>query len=728
MRNSRLVFAVIALLMAVFAAKGALLIPPAPSPGSAFDTGRAISRLQRILGDQRPHPVDSDSNDAVLGRLVTELRALDLDPQVREREDCRGMPKSRTVSCSRTHNVVAVIGGDRPGKALLLNAHYDSTPTGPGAADDGIGVATLLEVAANLQAQPPAHPVILLFNEGEEYGLNGAGAFVDGDPLAAHVGALINIEARGVSGPAVMFETSEPNGAALGDYLGGATRPYANSLMTDFARLIPNYTDVVVFKDKGWRTLSFAITGNETRYHSPGDTVQALNRDSLYHMGSEVLGVTRALSPAPSAGAARWAYADIAGRVMVRLPLLLAALLLGGLVLGGGLLAWRGKALGRPLLTVSCAVAAAIAIAWGSSFLAGLLRAGDYWRATPLVPYLALYASLLAAELGVLRLLGGRIETERLRLASWLLVLLFGGALSLAVPGATIFFLLGPALALAGLAIPKVRTALLWAGALIQLVMFAELLASLEMLLIDGPLWSVAPLAALGALPLLVEVAHRPARAAVVALALVAATLWLAALLMPRSSAERPLAFTLDYVRDDSARKAHWAVASKQAPLPPGWDRIGRWERGVLAYSGRTRWLADAPSLEIPGGSIRKLAETRIGNDRLVRLQLDRGGGNALMIKFDKGVAVEAMGLPGAIRAIDEDAEVEPSILRCSGRSCDGLVIELRLGSRQPVAAKLVTTRFTLPAEGASIDAMRPPHSNPQYAPNSSIRIADVTL
>ncbi|MBA3668837.1 MAG: M20/M25/M40 family metallo-hydrolase [Sphingomonas sp.] len=728
MRNSRLVFAVIALLMAVFAVKGMLLVPPPPPPGSAFDTGRAISRLQRVLGDQRPHPVDSDANDAVRGRLVAELRGLGLDPLVRERQDCRGMPKSRTISCSRTHNVVAVIGGDRPGNALLLNAHYDSTPTGPGAADDGIGVATLLEVAANLQARPPAHPVILLFNEGEEYGLNGAGAFVDGDPLAAQVGALINIEARGVSGPAVMFETSEPNGAALADYVGGATRPYANSLMTDFARLIPNYTDVVVFKDKGWRTLSFAITGNETRYHSPGDTVQALNRDSLYHMGSEVLAATRALSPAPSAGAARWAYADIAGRVMVRLPLLLAALLLGGLLLGSGVLAWRGKSLGRPLLAVSGAVAAAIAIAFGSSFLAGLLRAGDYWRATPLVPYLALYASLLAAELGVLRWLGGKVDTQRLRLASWLLVLLFGGALSLAVPGATIIFLVGPALALAGLAIPKARTPLLWAGALIQLVMFAELLASLEMLLIDGPLWSVTPLASLGALPLLVEVAHRPVRPAIVALAGLAAILGLAALMLPRSSAERPLAFTLDYVRDDGARKAHWAVASKQAPLPADWDKIGRWERGVLPYSGRTRWLADAPLVEVPSGSIRKLAEMRIGNDRIVRLKLDRGGGNALMIRFDKGVPVKAMGLPGAIRAIDNDAEVEPNILRCSGRSCDGLVVDVRLGGRQPVAAKLVTTRFALPAQGASINAMRPPHSHPQYAPNSSIRIADVTL
>ena len=123
--------------------------------------------------------------------------------------DCSGFPKSRVVSCSRVRNVIAVIPGDNA-PALLLNAHYDSTPTGPAAADDGIGVATLLEVGAHLRNEKLARPVILLFNEGEEYGLNGAAAFAESDPLAKSVGKLINIEARGVNGPAFMLRPAEP--------------------------------------------------------------------------------------------------------------------------------------------------------------------------------------------------------------------------------------------------------------------------------------------------------------------------------------------------------------------------------------------------------------------------------------------------------------------------------------------------------------------------------------
>src|SRR4051812_18609630 len=75
-RDGILSVLVAALLMAGFALKGALITPPAPpaqsQPGE-FDTSRAIARLQRILGNQRPHPVDSTADDEVRARLMAEL-------------------------------------------------------------------------------------------------------------------------------------------------------------------------------------------------------------------------------------------------------------------------------------------------------------------------------------------------------------------------------------------------------------------------------------------------------------------------------------------------------------------------------------------------------------------------------------------------------------------------------------------------------------------------------
>jgi hypothetical protein len=717
---------ILGLLLAVFALKGLLLVPPAPSPSSEFNVERAVGRLERILGDQRPHPVDSDANDAVRERMIAELRGLGLTPAVRTRQDCRGMPGSRTISCSLTRNVVAVIGGERPGKALLLNAHYDSTPAGPGAADDGIGVATLLEVAAHLRRRPPGQPVILLFNEGEEFGLNGAGAFVDGDPLAARVGSLINIEARGVSAPAFMFETSEPNGPAIAAFADATRRPYANSLTADFAKLIPNYTDVVVFRDRGWPTLSYAIVGNETRYHSPGDRVEVLSRRSLQHVGNEVLAATRTL-PNTSGGGKR-VYADVAGRLLLSLPLVLAALLLAGLVGGLALLAWREKALARPLLASAAMVAAGVALAFALSFLAGLIRAGDYWRAYPLLSYLALYAAVLAAMPAVLAWLGRRIPRERLRIAAWLLIAALGGMLSLALPGAMIFFIPAPALALIAFIIPRARTPLLWAAALLQLLMFAELMASIELLLIDGPLWAVAPLAALAALPILIEAEATRLKAPVIAMVLLAALFWAGSLLAPRSSAERPLAFLIDYVRDDDARAAHWSVASKQAPLPAAWSRIGKWEKGVLPFSGRTRWLSEAPMLEVPRAAVETLGERKTATGRLLRLRLRTGGANVVSLRFGEEVAVRAAGLPNTLVAIDRGAQREPSILRCSGRACDGLVVDIDLAETKAVEAKLIASTFGLPPEGAPLQALTPRHAHPQYGTHSRIRITPITL
>ena len=127
---------VVLLLLAAIAFKS-LLIQPRMATGSEFDTGQAFARLERILDDQRPHPVDAPANDAVRERLRAELSAMGIKSTVVESTECSGFPKSRAVSCAQVRNVIATIPGDPTQKALLINAHYDSTPTGPGAADDG---------------------------------------------------------------------------------------------------------------------------------------------------------------------------------------------------------------------------------------------------------------------------------------------------------------------------------------------------------------------------------------------------------------------------------------------------------------------------------------------------------------------------------------------------------------------------------------------------------------
>ena len=721
---------VIGLLMSGFALKGALLAPPNPPAHvgpDEFDTRRAVERLQRILGDERPHSVDTAADDAVRERLIVELRAIGLDPQVHEAMDCSGMPKLRVVSCARVHNVVATIPGRSPGKHLLINAHYDSTLTGPGAGDDGVGVATMLEVAALLRQSSPTRPVTLLFNEGEEYGLNGAAAFVRADPLAKQVNSLLNIDARGVTGPALMFETSSPNGPAIAAYARAARRPYANSISTDFAKLIPNTTDVVKFAPAGWTLLNWGIIGNETRYHSPGDTVGALDRASLYHVGSEVLAQARAFSdmpdPArPSAG--RMVFTDIAGRAFIHMPLIVAAIALGLLLLASIFFAWRRKAVGKPLLLCAGMVIGGIAAGGLVSFPAGLIRAGDYWRAYPLVSYLAVYAVMLAAMAAIWARWGRRFSRQQMRGAAWLFVLIFGAALSLALPGATIFFLIAPAIAIAGIA-SRSRVLVILAT-FVQFLMLAQLLALVEMLLIDGPLVAVAPLAALAALPAIVECDGAELRLTVGVLVIASLCLWIAALFIPRASAERPLGFTIEYFQDANRKTASWSVASKEAPLPAAFP--GHWRKGLLPYNGRTRWIARAPLVDSPVPSAFVIASDPYGNGRRVQLQLAPGLADSISIRFPEKTRLLAIGLVGSPVPIPAKGEPDKAVLRCAGRSCNGLVIEAVLADRSPVVAELFSARFGLPAQGRALVAARPANAIPQYSPDQTITLTRIRL
>ena len=724
---------IFALLLAGFALKGVLLQPPAAASSGEFNTQRAIGRLQRILGDQRPHPVDSQADDAVRNRLIAELRAIGLQPQVHEAMDCSAMPGTRFVSCSHVRNVVATIPSLRAGPHVLLNAHYDSTPTGPGAGDDGLGVAVLLEIGAILRSEPPPRPITLLFNEGEEYGLNGAHAFVRTDPLAREVNSLINIDNRGVTGPALMHETSEPDAAAISIYASARRRPYATSISSDFARLIPNYTDVTVFKPAGWTLLDYGIIGNETRYHSPGDTIAALDPDSVGHMGSEALAATRAMAakahPADVADG-RTVFTDLAGRVLLRLPLAVAIIGLALLLTVALVLAWRRAALGKPLLLAAGMAVGGSLAAGLVSFVATLLRAGDFWRAYPLVTYVALYATLLAAMAAVWARWGRAADRRRARAAAWLLVMIFGALISFVLPGATIFFLIAPAVALVAIALPgrAATTATLLAviATIIQFVMFAELLAAVEMLLIDGPLAAVVLLAALAALPAIVEIDANSSRLASLLLIVGALALWIAALMMPRASAERPLGFNIDYFRDADAKSASWAVATKQAPLPGNFP--GKWERKELPYNGRLRWASPAPLLDTPVAAARVVSTAPDAAGRRVRLALSPRGANSVSIRFAKGANVLALGLAGAAIPLPPDGEPEKAVLRCTGRSCEGLQVDVLLGDRRPVEVELFSTRFGLPTEARPLVAARPRNAIPQYAPDSTITMSRIRL
>ena len=110
----------------------------------------------------------------------------------------------------------------------------------------------------------------------------------------------------------------------------------------------------------------------------------------------------------------------LAGQVLIVLPLLFGLALLGVLFLFFAAEGWRRRALTRPLLAMLAALVLSGALAFAGHFILGLIRAGDYWRAYPIVATTAVYASALAACAVALLLVAGTAERTRLRAAFWL--------------------------------------------------------------------------------------------------------------------------------------------------------------------------------------------------------------------------------------------------------------------------------------------------------------------
>lgn len=721
----------VGLLFLFLIGKGALIQPPsvrAPS-ASSFDTARAFGRLERILGNVGPHIVDSPANAVVRERIVAELRALGIEPLVRDQTACARFRQS--VECARVRNIVATIGPPE-GPHLLLATHYDSSTVGPGAADAGIGVASMLEIAAILKSEPLRRPVTFLFDEGEETGLLGARAFLDGDPLAAQVDTVLNMEARGVNGPALMFETSVPNGSAIGAYGDGAWRPFANSLSADVYRLLPNDTDATFFAERPWTILNFAIAGNETRYHTAGDDLVSLSRASLQHMGTEVLGTARAVATGESDDTAdstqTMIYTDLYGLFLISMPLTigLALLALSALVLA--VVAWRRQALGRPLLTVVAGFLAAGVAGFAIDWVVHLFRPADYWRAYPLVTFAGFYALALLAAATMLWTLGRGIERSRLRSAFWLLFVVLGGIVCLIAPGGSIYFLL-PALAAAISALlgrsTKVAQVLDWVAALWLLLTFGEVLSLFELMLVYGPYWILSLLGFLAVMPLLIEA--RPAetdagRPLVLApIGAVAAIAWVAVLLLPRSSEDRQAVFAIEYFRDLGSGRSTWAINNSQITLPEAFDAFGEWTLARLPYSGRQRWTMPAPNASVPQPSAELVAQqARPDGTRQVRIRLHPNMADQIALRIPAGAHVRLAGANGSIEEVPAPEGDAHTVVRCTGETCEGTLIDLVVNAG-PVDAQIISTRFALPPEARPLVAARPANARPQYGPNAIV-------
>jgi hypothetical protein len=267
---------------------------PASSPEDVFSADRALLYLEAFA--TAPHPMGSPEHDRVRDYLVSQLTGFGVAPEIQR---ATGVTPRYEVA-GTVENIVARLKGTRGARdAVALVAHYDSVAAGPGAGDDGAGVAALLETLRALRAGPGLpNDILFVITDGEEDGLLGAAAFVAENPAAQDVRVVVNFEARGNAGESQIFETSAGNGRLVEIFAEAATHPSGSSLTYEIYKHMPNDTDMTVFKKSGAAGLNFAFIGHWEAYHTPLDNPGLLDRGSLQQHGENALRLARALGSA----------------------------------------------------------------------------------------------------------------------------------------------------------------------------------------------------------------------------------------------------------------------------------------------------------------------------------------------------------------------------------------------------------------------------------------------
>jgi len=180
---------------------------------------------------------------------------------------------------------------------VLVNAHFDSVPSGFGATDDGVGVITILQLISyfTVPQNQPKRGIVALLNNGEEDYLNGAYAFSQ-HPISTFPHTFLNLEGAGAGGRAVLFRSTDTQ---VTKFYKRAPHPFGTVVSADgFKRgLVRSQTDYVVFNgDLGMRGLDVAFFEPRSRYHTREDSAKYTSKNSLWHMLSASIATMQGLT------------------------------------------------------------------------------------------------------------------------------------------------------------------------------------------------------------------------------------------------------------------------------------------------------------------------------------------------------------------------------------------------------------------------------------------------
>lgn len=610
----------LAVTLATFAALFVLAVvrysPPPPRDAAPADFSAHRAReVQRAIATA-PRPAGSEA----IARARAHLAGL-LASRGYAVEEQHGFACGRWGTCAFVTNLVARLPGDDPhADALLLTAHLDSVPAAPGASDDGMGTATIAEVARAIAEGPrPKRSLVVLFTDAEEDGLLGAELFARDPEHTKGIKAAINVDARGSGGPSAMFEATPDNAWLVALMDAHLPRPVTSSVFYEVYKRMPNDTDFTAVK-RFASGVNFANVARIEHYHTGQDTTENADLGTLQHHGDHVLAMARAFDGAnisePHHGDAVWF--DVMSMFLVRwpapasLPFATVALVL---VVTQVL---RGRLWDRGLLAFLAALLASLAAAGAVTALLSFSGAiAAPWVAHPGFALVALHGLAFAAALRVLLLVKG--SPGAVWAGTWLVIGAAGVALAATVPGACYLFVI-PAFVAGVIGWSPLRAAIAAGAAFVVLlpiavqihdalgfaVPIAPIFFSLLMLCVAAPVMSAID------------------RRVPLACAVLGAMGLLASVVVPKFSVKHPQRVNVVFRQDEAGARVHvdtsWGMKRWGAPPSAMIDALGAAHAcDAVAFFGLPTTCADMPKLDLPPPVLEDATITKQGEDLLLR-------------------------------------------------------------------------------------------------------------
>lgn len=304
MNRIRPIILTVTVVLAGLLAYGLWTLPsPKPADYEGFSAERVVKDIEVISREH--HSVAHPQERArVREYLVERLDCLGADTVQIFRYDSLVGPQNKHVIY--TFDAYDVLAEFPPLEAsedtayLMLVAHYDSRYSQPvlkdtvwsyGAADDGYGVGVILETVSQALKYRDEwkQGIKVLFTDAEEVGMMGMKAIWENDrKVFDNVGFMINIEARGPWGPALLFEACPGNEKVIDLYADAAKYPYTYSLTTVVYTFMPNFTDFTVVKDS-IPGLNFSTIADVNHYHTDLDNFSNVSAKSIQHYGAQIV-------------------------------------------------------------------------------------------------------------------------------------------------------------------------------------------------------------------------------------------------------------------------------------------------------------------------------------------------------------------------------------------------------------------------------------------------------